>query len=73
MSCNSQSFAEPHEKCQKNSVKGDRDGWVRTKQKQWKSKSAKSIYRYVCLKFSTAFHILSTSHIKSKHESDQKR
>lgn len=27
----------------------------------------------MCLKFSTAFHILSTSHIKSKHESDQKR
>ena len=29
------------------------------------------IYRHVLLKFNTAFHILSTSHIKSKHKSDQ--
>ena len=73
MSCNSQSFAKPHEKCQKKQRRrGQRDSWVRTKQKQWKSKSACSIYHHVLLKFNTAFHILSTSHIKSKHKSDQK-
>ena len=48
-------------------------GWAKTKQKQWSRKSACNIYRHELLKFNTAFHILSTSHIKSKHESDKKR